>query len=161
MLRAVLTMIAVAGTMPHALGANLHEVKGSGVPRLDEERCIHSLPALGKRLSRLGLALSKPIECLPVEDEPSAFVPTFEATSAQTWLVETAVTSYQLSLELCQTTLKTLMESVVEKDQTTGPAHEDSIIVDAGCAPLAILDTEDQDRVTEAFQPTVTLLKAL
>ena len=152
MLRAVVAAIVIAGTLPIALGAERSfEVKGVGVARPDEATCLREISSLEKRLVKQGLILTKKTECEPIDGEAEAFAPIFEAQSARPWLTETAITIYQPSRETCEKTLKALL---------SGVADENEVIIDAGCAPLTILDAEDPELVTDTFQPTVTLLKA-
>lgn len=152
MLRAVVVAIVVAGSMPNVLGAERSfEIKGTGVSRQDEATCLREISAFEKRLVKHGLILTKKTECETVDGEAEAFAPVFEAQSDRPLLAETAVTIYQSTRESCEKTLKALL---------AGVADENEIIIDAGCAPLTILDAEDPEMITETFQPTVTLLKS-
>lgn len=153
MLRAVVVLAVLAGGVPLSFGAerseSAHEVKGTGVARATEADCDRDLPRFAKRLKSLGLAVSK-LECEPVDGEPEAFAPAFEATGSSAMLAETAVTIYQPTREHCEQVLRDLLAAVADSDE---------VVVEAACAPLTILDAEDPEKVTDTFQPTVMLLK--
>lgn len=152
LLRAVVVAIAVviAGALPKAFGGELQTVKGTGVGRASFEECERDLPRFNKRLQKLGLVISKKTECALVDGETEAYAPAFEASSAAKLLAETAVTIYQPTRAHCERMLGDLLAGVADSDE---------VVLEAGCAPLTILDAEDPEKVTATFQPTVVLLK--